>query len=310
MIVVAGQVARGRGKGAMARIGFLGLGNMGRGMAARLLAAGHELLVWNRSAERAEDLVQDGAEAAATPAIAAAGAAAVFAMLADDAASKAVWLGPSGALDAMSSGAHVVECSTLSTAWVGELSQAAEARGLRYIDCPVTGLPDAAAAGKLTLLVGADADDLAAVRPLLDAIGQDFIHFGPAGAGTAYKLTVNLMGAVQIAGAAEGLAMAAAAGLDLAQVMDALAKGQAASPQVIRTAGRITADDHAENVVFAGRLRLKDTAYGVRLARALGLAAPLGSAAERLYARMVERGLGELNDSGVVRLLGPEDDRA
>jgi 3-hydroxyisobutyrate dehydrogenase len=308
MIVTEGHVAHGRRETAMARIGFLGLGNMGRGMAARLLAAGHELRVWNRTAARAEDLVRDGAEAAETPAAAAAGAAAVFAMLADDAASNAVWLGPSGALDAMTAGAHVVECSTLSTAWVSELTAAAATRGLRYIDCPVTGLPDAAAAGKLTLLVGADDDDLAAARPLLDTIGQDLIHFGPAGAGTAYKLTVNLMGAVQIAGAAEGFAMAAAAGLDLAQVADALAKGQAASPQVIRTAGRITADDHAENVVFAGRLRLKDAAYGVRLARALGLAAPLGSAAERLYARMVERGLGELNDSGVVRLLGPEAD--
>ena len=288
----------------MARIGFLGLGNMGRGMAARLAAAGHELRVWNRTAARATSLVQNGLGVAGTPAEAAEGAAAVFAMLADDEASRAVWLGPDGALAAMASGATAVECSTLSAAWVAELSAAAAGRKLRYIDCPVTGLPEAAAAGELGLLVGAEVADLDAARPLLDTLGREIIHFGPVGAGTAYKLTVNLMGAVQIAGVAEGLAMARAAGLDPAQVAEALAKGQAASPQVVRTAGRIVADDHEADIAFAARLRLKDAAYGVRLARSLGLAAALGTTAEGLYARMVEVGLGELNDSGIVRLLG------
>jgi len=98
--------------------------------------------------------------------------------------------------------------------------------------------------------------------------------------------------------------MAAAAGLDLGQVAEALSLGQAGSPQVSRTAKLIAADDHATRVIFASRLRLKDTAYGVRLARRLGLVAPFGTAAERLYAEMVEAGFGELNDSGVVRLLG------
>ncbi len=292
----------------MAAIGFLGLGNMGRGMAARLAAAGHELSVWNRTTGRAAELERAGARLAATPAEAASETTAVFAMLADDEASAAVWLGPDGALAAMADGALVIECSTLSAGWVAELSAAAAARDLRYIDCPVTGLPEVAAAGELTLFLGAEPADLEAARPFLDGVGREIIHFGPVGAGTAYKLTVNLMGAVQIAGAAEGLAMARAAGLDLAQVAEALAKGQAASPQVVRTAGRIVADDHDADVVFAGRLRLKDTAYGVRLARALGLAAPLGSTAEGLYRQMVEAGLGNLNDSGVVRLLGAGDE--
>jgi len=288
----------------MARIGFLGLGNMGAGMARRLIAPGTELRVWNRTAARGEALAALGARVTATPAEAAAGADAVFAMLADDAASAAVWLGRDGALQALPAGALAIDCSTLSAAWVSELAAAAAARRLRYLDGPVTGLPEAAAEGKLTLLVGAADADLEAARPYLERLGERIIHFGPVGAGTAYKLTVNLMGAVQIAGAAEGLAMAAAAGLDLAQVAEALAAGQAASPQVVRTARRIVADDHDAEVVFAARLRRKDADYGLRLARQLGLAAPLGTTAERLYAEMVAVGLGALNDSGIVRLLG------
>jgi 3-hydroxyisobutyrate dehydrogenase len=285
----------------MAKLAFLGLGKMGRGMAGRLVAAGHEVRLWNRTAARAAGL---GGSLAASPAAAAEGAEAAFAMLADDAASRAAWLGPEGALAALPAEALCIECSTLSAGWVAELAAAARARGLRYLDCPVTGLPDAAAAGRLTLLAGGDAADLAAARPWLERLGRETVHFGPIGAGTAYKLTVNLMGAVQIAGVAEGMAMARAAGLDLAQVADALAKGQAASPQVVRSAARIVADDHEAPVLFAGRLRLKDAAYGVRLAEALGLDPALGATATGLYRRMVEAGLGELNDSGVVRLFG------
>lgn len=293
----------------MARVGFLGLGNMGIGMAGRLLSAGHEVGVWNRTSSRADALAASGAVVAASPAEAATGADVVFSMVADDTASKAVWMGPDGALESTPAGALAIECSTLSAEWVAELSASAVARGLRYIDCPVTGLPSVAAAGRLTLLVGADSNDLEAARPYLERVSERLIHFGPVGAGTAYKLIVNLMGAVQIADAAEGMAMAAAAGLDLEQVAEALSLGQAGSPQVARTAKLIAADQHTRDVVFASRLRLKDTTYGVRLARQLGLDAPFGTTAERLYAEMVETGLGELNDSGVVRLLGRRNER-
>ena len=286
----------------MAVVGFLGLGNMGGPMAARLVGAGAEVRVWNRTASRAEALA--GASLVASPGEAAAGAEAVFAMLADDAASRAVWLGADGALAAMAAGALAIECSTLSAGWVAELASAAAARGLGYVDCPVTGLPAAAAAGELTLLVGAAPATLAAAKPLLDAVSREIIHFGPTGAGTAFKLIVNLMGAVQIAGLAEGMAMPARAGLDLSLVAEAIRKGQAASPQVVRAAGRVLADDHEDPVLFAGRLRLKDAAYGVDLADRLAIEAPLGATAVGLYRRMVEGGLGEINDSGVVRVFG------
>ncbi|MAF94554.1 MAG: dehydrogenase [Rhodospirillaceae bacterium] len=288
----------------MSRIAFLGTGNMGAGMAACLIKAGHDLTVYNRTTEKTGALTKQGATAADTPKEAAVGADAVIAMLSDDEASKAVWLGEDGALAAETAeNAFAVECSTLSHDWVLELSATAGQKGFRYIDCPVTGIPVNAEAGELTLLVGADSGDLEAARPLLDPFSSEIIHFGPVGAGTAYKLMVNLMGAVQIAGAAEGMLIAEKAGLDPGQVADALAKGAAASPQVIRNTRRMAAADHGQNITFPGRLRLKDTLYGLRLADKLGQRTPFGDAARDAFQKLLDEGLEELNESKVIDVL-------
>jgi 3-hydroxyisobutyrate dehydrogenase len=273
-------------------------------MAGRLLEAGHRLTVYNRTAARAEPLRQRGAGVADSPRTAVAGAEAIFAMVGDDAASRGVWLGPAGALAGdVAPGAFAIECSTLSRAWVEELSEAATQRGLRYVDCPVTGLPDAAAAGRLTLLVGAAPADLTAAELLLRPLCQEMIRFGEVGAGTAYKLIVNLMGAVQIAATAEALLMAERAGLDLGQVVDALANGQAASPQVVRNSRRMLRGDHDRDIVFSGSLRLKDARYGVDLARTVGVDARLGRTATEAFRRLTDRGLGEMNESKVIDVL-------
>ncbi len=285
----------------MAKIAFLGLGNMGIGMAGRLLAAGHEVTVWNRTRSRGDALEADGAMVADTPRTAAEGADAVFVMVGDDVASRAVWLGDDGILAAdLADEAFAVECSTLSRQWVMDLSAQATARGLHYIDAPVTGLPPAAAAGELVLLVGADTGDLDAARPLLAPLNQQIFHFGPVGAGTAYKLMINLMGAVQIAAAAEGLVIAEQAGLDLDQVRQAIEIGQAASPQVVRNVARMVAEHHDTDITFSGRLRLKDVNYGVQLARDLGVDARFGQVAERAYDELIEMGAGDVNESKVM----------
>ena len=287
----------------MADLAFVGLGNMGRGMAARLLAAGHEVAVYNRTTAKAAALGERGARVAESPREAVEGAAAVFVMVGDDGASRSVWLGDDGILAGTLRGrAFAVECSTLFHDWVEALATQAAARGLRYLDCPVTGLPDAAAAGELTLLVGAEPADLADARPLLDPLCTSLYHFGPVGTGTAYKLMINLMGAVQIAAAAEGMAIAERAGLDLDLVARAIASGQAASPQVVRNARRIADDHHDRDVAFAARLRLKDAEYGVRLVEKLGLGAPLGRAARDAFGALVQGGLGELNESKVIEI--------
>ncbi|MBI3507316.1 MAG: NAD(P)-dependent oxidoreductase [Proteobacteria bacterium] len=263
----------------MAEIAFLGLGRMGTGMAGRLVAAGHRVRVWNRNRARAASLLEKGAIWADTPAAAAHGAEVAFAMLADDVASQAVWRGADGALAALAKGAFVVECSTLSAAHVASLAADARAHGLRYVDCPVTGFPSHAAAGTMTLLVGASAADLDAMRPLFGTLAGTIRHFGDVGTGTAYKLMVNLMGAVQIAALAEGIALGRRLGLDDKAVGEALAAGAAASPQVVQNIPRMLAGDWDRDQVFTAALRHKDAAYGAALAKQAGAAAPLGIAA-------------------------------
>lgn len=285
----------------MTTIAFLGLGRMGTGMALRLRAAGHRVQVYSRNAQRAERLAHSGVQACASVAQACEGAQAVFSMVSDDAASRAVWLERDGALHAgLPPGAFAIECSTLSRPWVLELAAAASARGLRYLDAPVTGLPDAARAGELTLLVGAAREDLDAAQPLLAALAKRVLHFGPVGAGTAYKLVINMIGAVQIASLAEGLALAERAGLALHDVVAALESSQAASPQVVRNARRMLAGDHDREIAFLPALRLKDTEYALRLASEAGMSAPFGDLAAETFAALCSSHPGEINESKVI----------
>src|SRR5471030_2672873 len=269
----------------MAHVAFVGLGRMGHGMAGRYLDGGFTVAVWNRSKAKAEDLIARGARWAASPADAADGADAVVTMVADDEASRAVWLGKDGAVRTAKPGALAIECSTVSYNHALDLARELREAGLVYIDSPVTGLPDAAASGKLTLLVGAEPADLERARPYLTPLAATIRHFGAVGTGTVYKLINNLMGAIQIAGLAEGLAIAEQAGLDMKLVLESIETGVAASPQVIRHARRMVARDFA-GASFTSSLRHKDAAYAVALAESLLDDAPLvGRAAVQAYAR-------------------------
>jgi 3-hydroxyisobutyrate dehydrogenase len=286
----------------MTTVGLVGLGKMGSAMALRLLVVGHRVQVWSRSPGKAQVVEGAGAVVCASPKLAADGADALLSMVSDDVASRAVWLGDDGLLAGAKSGALAVECSTLSRAWVLELAQRARAQGARYIDAPVTGLPDAARAGELTLLVGAEPADLRAADALFAALATRVLCFGPVGAGTAYKLVINMLGAVQIASLAEALVLAERAGLELATVVDALATSQAASPQVVRNARRMLADDHAQNVVFTPALRLKDVEYALELARAAGSTTPFAALAAELFRRLLAAHPAPINESAVIEI--------
>jgi 3-hydroxyisobutyrate dehydrogenase-like beta-hydroxyacid dehydrogenase len=258
---------------------------MGHGMASRYLDAGFTVSVWNRSKAKAEDLIARGANWATSPEDAAIDADAVVTMVADDEASRAVWLGTAGAAANMKSGTLAIECSTVSYKHALEMARELGSRGLIYIDSPVTGLPDAAASGKLTLLVGAEPTDLETARPYLVPLSTTIRHFGAVGSGTVYKLINNLMGAIQIAGIAEGLAIAEQAGLDMKLVLEAVETGVAASPQVIRHSRRM-AERNFAGATFTAALRQKDAAYAVTLAESLLSAAPImGRAAVASYDR-------------------------
>lgn len=268
----------------MAHVAFIGLGRMGHGMAGRYLDNGFGVALFNRSKAKADDLVGRGARWANSPADAADGADAIVTMVADDDASRAVWLGKDGAAATAKAGALAIECSTVSYSHATELGRDLRGRNLVYIDSPVTGLPDAAAEGKLTLLVGAEPADLERARPFLVPLGTRIRHFGPVGTGTVYKLINNLMGAIQIAGLAEGLAIAEQAGLDMKLVLEAIESGVTASPQVIRHSMRMVARNFS-GATFTAALRHKDAAYALALAESLLPDIPIARATVQAYDR-------------------------
>jgi 3-hydroxyisobutyrate dehydrogenase len=282
------------------KIAFLGAGNMAQGMIRRLLGAGFDVTVWNRSPDKVKALQSAGAKSAGSPREAAEHADIIFASLTDNEASRAVWTGPEGALKASRTTAPiVVECSTLSNEWVLELSQLVAKRGWRYIDCPVAGRPDASAAGTLVVFAGCAASDLEAIRPVLVHLSRQIYHFGPAGAGNAFKLIYNLMGATQIVALAEGMAAAEAAGLDLLTAAKAFSGGNTGSGHVIRHSAFMAEGHHENPPAFTARGRLKDSTYGVKFAQRFGLEAKTGQATVAAFQHMVDNQMADAADSRV-----------
>ena len=223
------------------KVAFLGLGTMGGGMATNLLKAGFSLTVYNRTSAKAQPLVNAGARLASSPADAAKGASIVLAMLADDAASRNVWLGADGALAAADLGAILIESSTVSPAWIAELAAAAAQRGLQFLDAPVTGSRMQAESGQLSFLVGGNEAALAAVMPVLQTMSKEVLHLGPVGSGAKLKLINNFLCGVQIASLAEGLAWIERSGLDREQALEFLKIGRAGQPGLrlaLRTHGQ------------------------------------------------------------------------
>jgi len=287
----------------MTKIALLGTGIMGAGMAHNLLKAGYNVTVWNRTAEKTEPLVQAGATRADTPALAVYNADVIITIVGDDDSSRQVWLGPEGVLAGQpAANAIAIESTTISLGWVNTLHQAAKEAGLRFIDSPVTGGRGGAEGGTLTLLVGAEDDVLAQVRPVLDAYSEKIIHFGPPGAGTAYKLIVNMIGAVHAVALGEGILMAEKAGLNMERVVEGLTSGAVASPLVKAFAQRMVDNDH-DFVHFSARWMHKDAAYAVQMAKDVGQAIPMSSVAAQVYQMALSQGLGEKNVSAVVEAL-------
>lgn len=285
----------------MAKIAFLGLGKMGSGMAGCLLAAGNEVSVWNRSADKAEPLAAMGATIAASPADAAGGVDAIFSMVADDAASERVWLADDGALSIASPGALAIECSTISHDHVGRLSNAAAACGCAYIDCPVNGPPSAAKTGDLVLLVGASSSDLERARPLLETISASVLHFGDIGTGTAFKLINNLLGAVHVASISEAVHLARKLNFDTETLIAAVESGPCASPHVKRMIRPMAEGRLADEFGLAVGLREKDSRYCLSMARTFETGMSVGETAYEWY-RLALECVADQDDSAMLQV--------
>ena len=274
---------------------------MGSGMAVNLLKAGFSLSVYNRTLQKAEALVAQGATAASNPASAVKGASVILSMLADDAASRETWLGLNGALAAAAPGAVLVECSTLSPAWVVELATAAAARGLQLLDAPVTGSKIQAQGGQLSFLVGGSAAALETAAPVLQAMSKEIVHLGPVGSGAKLKLINNFLCGVQVASLAEGLVWLERSGLDREKALTILKNGAPGSPLLGTISARMTSRDYSVN--FLLKLMAKDLQYAQSAAAESGVDLTTAANARKLFESAAVRGFAEQDMSSVVEQL-------
>jgi 3-hydroxyisobutyrate dehydrogenase len=282
----------------MTSVAVLGLGVMGGGMARRLLSAGFPVTVWNRSPERAQALEAEGAVRAATPREAAGGADVILSMVADDDASRSVWIGPDGALAAARPGALLIEASTLSSAWTGQLAATAIERGCRFLEAPVTGSRVQAASGELLFLAGGDARTVEAARPILAVLGRDVVHLGPVGSGARMKLINNFVCGVQAAALAEALVLIERCGLSKEAALGILLNGAPGSPLVKTVAPRMATPDYT--VFFVLALMRKDLAYAIAEGEANGVSLTTAAAARRLFDAALDGGWGDADFSAVI----------
>ena len=286
----------------MKRVALIGLGTMGIGIAANLLKGGFELHVYNRTKEKAAPLISQGALWADSPAAAAVASDLVIAVVGDDAASRAVWFGADGALAGARPGTFVVECSTLSLAWVRELHAAAQSKGLRFADAPMAGSKPAAASGTISLYVGAEPEVFKAIQPVLHSFSRSQIHFGRPSSGAAYKLINNMMAAAQVAALGEGIALAEKAGLNMDTVLQAVNDGVLASMVVKMKAPNVIARKH-DDVLFALRWMNKDMTYALRIGDEFGVPLPVSAEVREIFRMAVQKGLGDLDWSAVSEIV-------
>jgi 3-hydroxyisobutyrate dehydrogenase len=278
---------------------------MGARMAARLIKAGHDVTVWNRTADATKPLVAAGATQAQTPRQAAAGAAFVVTMVRDDEASRRVWLDPdNGALAGMAAGAVAIESSTLTAGWIRELGHAVAECGVALLEAPVSGSRVQADAGQLVYFIGGDVTTLARAEPVLKAMGSTVHHIGPLGSATLVKLSTNALLGVQITVLAELIGLLRRSGGDAGRALQAVAGTAVWSPVANYLSGSMLTGDFSPQ--FPVELIEKDFNYTVQVAGSAA-AAPTIAAARDVFRAAIGAGLGELNMTAVVKLVAPRD---
>jgi len=281
------------------RVALLGLGTMGGGMARRLLGAGFPLAVYNRTSDKAAALAAESAKVAATPREAGEQAEIIVSMLADDVASRGVWLGEQGALAGAARGAVLIECSTLTPGWVAELSQTSAKQGCELLDAPVTGTKPHAASGELLFLVGGSAAALEKARPVLAVMSRTIVHVGPSGSGALLKLINNFLCGVQAASLGEAMVMIEKGGLNKDKALEVLTNGAPGSPLIKTLLSRIAADNFTPN--FRLSLMAKDLAYSAKEGERYGLSLGTVSAALNAFRQAEADGYGEKDFAAIVK---------
>lgn len=286
----------------MSRVAFLGLGVMGGPIAGHLAAAGHEVVVFNRTAARAAEWVErHGGRSASTPAEAAEGTQAVFACVGADADVEAVTTGPDGCFSAMAAGTVFVDHTTIGPATARRLADEGTALDLHVLDAPVSGGQAGAEAGQLAVMCGGTGEAMASARPFLNAYGKRIVHVGPAGAGQSAKMANQIAIAGVLQGLAEAVRFVTAAGLDPTTVHQAIGGGAAQSWQMDNRWA--TMAEGRFDFGFAVDWMRKDLGLAIAEANALGVGLPLTALVDQFYAEVQAMGGGRDDTSSLLRRL-------
>jgi 3-hydroxyisobutyrate dehydrogenase-like beta-hydroxyacid dehydrogenase len=288
------------------KVGFVGLGTMGSRMAANLQKNGHELVVFNRTPAQAAPLVSSGATLADTPASVGEQADVLFTMLAHPAAVRDMALGKNGFLDRMRRGTLWVDSSTVNPSFSREMAEEAEARGVRFLDAPVSGSKEPAALGKLTFFVGGEEADLESCRSLLQAMGSKILHVGGHGMGTSLKMVNNLLLAVSMAGFSEGIVLGESLGIPKERLFEYLLGTPVVSPIMTAKAEKIARDDYEAE--FALQWVQKDLHLAAVTAQEVAVALPLTNAAKETYQLAVRAGYGREDITAIYAFLNARTD--
>jgi 3-hydroxyisobutyrate dehydrogenase len=283
------------------RIGFLGLGTMGAAMAANLARAGFAVTAWNRSPGRAGELNDLGVVRAASPADVARSTDALVICVSDTPDVDSVLFGPDGVASGASAGLLVIDCSTISPSATRDFSARLAERGVALVDAPVSGGSEGAQKGTLTIFCGGDGPAVERARPILEAMGKTITHVGPSGSGQAVKAVNQVILAGTYLGVAEGIVLAMRAGLDVAQVVDALGGGAAQSWVLANRSERMRSNDYP--LGFKVALHRKDLGIALEMAGEMGADLPVAELAADFETDLVARGHADDDMSALARVI-------
>jgi 3-hydroxyisobutyrate dehydrogenase-like beta-hydroxyacid dehydrogenase len=285
------------------KIGFIGLGQMGLGIARNLMRAGHDVTVYNRTRSRAEELAREGARVADTPADAAHDAERMVTMLADDAAVEQVIFGESGALRAMPNGAVHISMSTISVALSARLNEAHVGAGQGYVAAPVFGRPEAAAAAKLLVVASGASAEIEKCRPLLEAVGQRLVIVGErATAANVVKITGNFLIASVMESLGEAFALLKKSDVDAGQFLELMTASLFSAP-IYQNYGKLILAEAFDPPGFTLKLGLKDVKLALEAADAVAAPLPLASLLRDHMLTGVARGYSEMDWTAVTRVI-------
>ncbi|HPP00644.1 MAG: NAD(P)-dependent oxidoreductase [Candidatus Omnitrophica bacterium] len=280
----------------MKRVGFVGIGTMGLHMSRNLMKAGYELSIFNRTAEKMQPLVEEGAMPCASPAEVGQQSELVFTCVSDVPDVEEVTLGERGVARGIAPGGIIVDCSTSSPALARRMAEELKPRGIGVLDAPVSGGPEGARTGELSIMVGGEEEVFLRAKPVLEAIGKTILLIGPPGSGQLTKAINQIVGALHLEAVAEGIVLAKKAGIDPEKVIQALGGGAAQSwllkmrgPQMLR--GDFTP------ARFALGLHAKDLRLAMEAARQYGAKLELAEKVNEIFQALDQEGLGALDHS-------------